>query len=145
MSFIYIASPYTDDDLRVMRDRYLAAEAYAAHLLAAGVPCFSPIVHCHELARRHGLGKESAFWRPYNYSMLTACMSVDFLLIDGWSESVGLFDELAYITNDEIDHRFIEPFVIERMEIGPPVFELITGYRQIERPAEFAHKKPGAS
>ena len=53
---IYVASPYTHEDPAVREERYLAALRYTAKLLANKRWCFSPIVHCHDLALRRGQG-----------------------------------------------------------------------------------------
>lgn len=93
---VYLASPYTDDDSDVERERYFAVRAVAAVLLAAGVHVYSPIVHCHPMAKAQGLPTDAAFWRKYNFAMVERCDCVAVLTLDGWDESRGVAGEIAH-------------------------------------------------
>ena len=68
MAFIYLASPYNDEDWKIRRDRYERVSNELAVLLKSGEIVFSPIVHCHPLARTHELPKDAAFWRKQKKS-----------------------------------------------------------------------------
>lgn len=94
MSFIYLASPYTDDDPEVVLSRYEATRAFTANALEEGFHVYSPIVHCHELAHYHSLPKDFEFWKSYNLAMLTAASHLWVLALEGWQESKGVQMEI---------------------------------------------------
>lgn len=93
--YLYLASPYsgTADE---MHSRFEAAELATTHLLTAGAAIYSPIVHCHALAAKHGLQTDFEFWMRYNYRMLAPAKKLLVLAIDGWSESRGVAAEIEY-------------------------------------------------
>lgn len=95
MSFIYLATPYTDPDPAVMEERFRKNEKYCASLLEQGVWVYSPIVHCHEMAKRHKLPKGFEFWREYNFAMLSKSSEVRVLELLGWVDSSGVQAEIA--------------------------------------------------
>ena len=92
---IYLASPYSHPDPLIMRTRYLLAEQVTAGLLAKSLWTYSPIVHCHELAARHSLPTDFAYWQEYNIDMLRRCDRFYALSIPGWRKSKGVAGESA--------------------------------------------------
>jgi hypothetical protein len=95
MSFIYLASPYSHPNPQVMHARYLAVAAECAKLLKAQDWTYSPIVHCHELARMHGLPTDFEYWKRYNRAMLSSASAFYILTIPGWEQSRGVTAERA--------------------------------------------------
>jgi hypothetical protein len=91
---IYVASPYTHRDRQRMEVRYHAACDFTARLLNDKMWCYSPIVHCHELAKQFDLPRDFEFWKEYNIAMLNVCNKLFILGIDGWKESTGVTAEL---------------------------------------------------
>lgn len=108
MSYMYLGSPYSHHDPAVRHMRYRAAGRATAHLIRQGVCVYSPIVHCHEIAREFGLPKDFDFWKEYNFKMLEPA---DFLLIlklDGWKESKGLEGEMGFAQRKGIPIDFMD-------------------------------------
>jgi hypothetical protein len=99
LSFIYIASPYSDPDEKVRHARYTKAGYYLVRLLRERRWAYSPIVHCHEIARMHRLPTDAAFWAEYNFQMLEVAAELHVLQIEGWERSVGVAHEVAYARN----------------------------------------------
>jgi hypothetical protein len=95
MSFIYVASPYTHADQTVQEERFRGVEAFVANLLSNKVWCYSPVVHCHELARRYNLPTTADFWYDYNRHMLEKAETLLVHPMPGWSESRGVQAEIA--------------------------------------------------
>lgn len=93
MSYIYLASPYSHSDSGVVERRFLAACRATAHLLNSGLVVFSPIVHCHPLAKAHGLPGDFKFWRTYNWWMLAPASELKILRLEGWQISEGVTGE----------------------------------------------------
>ena len=96
MSFIYIASPYSDPDPAVREKRYLAACYYTVKLLSARKFPYSPIVSNHHLALEFGLNYTANDWMAYNFAMLSSAKELHVLTIEGWDKSVGLTAEVNF-------------------------------------------------
>lgn len=92
--FKYLGSPYSHPDPYVREQRHLMAMAHVAAFLKQGIAVYSPIVHCHELAKVWDMPKEAKFWERYNYTMLAAAEELWVLKLLGWKESVGLQGEI---------------------------------------------------
>lgn len=94
--FIYLASPYSHKDHVVMEERFRAVEAATAELLRNEQRVYSPIVHCHELAKRHRLPTTAKYWEAYNFAMLARAAKLYVLTIPGWDESIGVTGEMKF-------------------------------------------------
>lgn len=108
MSFIYLASPYTDKSELVMHDRYLKALEVTAHFQRAGITVYSPIVHNHDMAKRHSMPKDSEFWEQHNENMLRVALIMYILELEGWEESKGIAKEIRMCGRHGITWRHIE-------------------------------------
>lgn len=93
---IYIASPYTHVSVDLMERRYEAVRAFTATLLENRVFCYSPIVHCHDLAKHHNLPKDFDFWQDYNRHMLDRSDKLIIFGLGGWKHSKGVEGEIAH-------------------------------------------------
>lgn len=106
---IYLASPYSHPDKYIVEARVLATAAFVAHHLQAGVHLISTIVHNHELAKRHQLRTDAAFWESYNEDFIRSCGSLWVLQLDGWKWSKGVTAEIAYASEHGIPIEYKEP------------------------------------
>lgn len=93
---IYLASPYTADDPDLVEARYQAVAKETARLLTLGLIVYSPIVHCHHLAKEYNLPTTFDFWQDYNMGMLSAAQSLWVFTTMGWQESKGVQSEIAF-------------------------------------------------
>ena len=123
MSYIYIASPYTDDDPDVREGRYRAVCLFTSQALSKKPgyrAVFSPIVHCHELAKISNLPHEMLFWRDYNCAMLQQARQLKVLQLPGWETSVGVHFEWGYAKGMGIEVTFIyaEPSILAELHSG---------------------------
>ncbi len=91
----YLASPYSHKSPYVREMRYLLTMKKLAALLHSQLTVYSPIVHCHELAKLAGLPGDAAFWRNYNFTMLKSCQGMYVFCLDGWKSSVGVAEEIV--------------------------------------------------
>lgn len=105
--FVYLASPYSGDE----ELNYSEAERAAAYFIYLGYSIFSPIVHCHEMCRRHQLPTSHDFWLSYDHRFLDVATELWILCIPGWSKSIGIADEVKYASQKglEIPIRYIIP------------------------------------
>ena len=78
-------------------------------MLKEGLAVYSPIVHCHELAKIADLPRDAAFWRKYNFTMLAAAESIGVLMLPAWDQSVGIGEEVEQGTKAGIKLFYIEP------------------------------------
>lgn len=109
MSFTYVASPYTHPSPEIVEARFRAVEEIVAGLLRKEVYAYSPIVHCHELAKRYELPTSFSFWAEYNYAMLDKASMLIVVKLPGWETSVGVTAELARAASLGIPVQYIEP------------------------------------
>ena len=114
MSFLYLASPYTDKSTAIMHERYLRVLEVTAHIQRAGITVYSPIIHNHEMAKRHKMPRDSEFWEKHNYAMLRVAAAMGILELPGWQDSVGIGKELRYARELNIVIRQI-PYPLEEL------------------------------
>ena len=107
MSYIYLASPYSDPDPLIRELRHYQAMRATADLLRAGRYVYSPIVHCHELAKKYALPTHFDFWQNYNFAMLRAASFFAILQADGWKDSLGVLAESNEATRLNLDRMYI--------------------------------------
>jgi len=109
MSYDYLAGPYSHVDPEVREQRYLEAMRCVAWLLHHKVWAFSPIVHCHEMAKRFKLEVDWTTWEEYDSIMLIPAKRLLILTLEGWEDSQGVNQEalLANALNKPI--HFIHP------------------------------------
>lgn len=105
---IYVCSIYSldakgeGDSAKAKRQaRYNYAMKRTAELLNNGNKAYSPIVHCHEMAKVHGLPHEYTFWQSMDRHMIDLSESVVVLCMrtsqgKGWQDSEGITDEVKY-------------------------------------------------
>lgn len=117
MSFIYVASPYSGS-VDIMEARFRLAETYVAWLLSSSIWCYSPIVHCHEIARRYSLPIDFDYWQKYNRAMLAKASQLHILCIDGWQASKGVKAETLFATRCGIPIKHVRRFNHKGVESG---------------------------
>ncbi len=90
---IYLASPYSDPDRDIVLDRVSTTKYTTALLIKQGLPIFSPIVHCHELATSYDMPTHAAHWEAYNTSFIRKCDYLIVLALPSWISSLGVTQE----------------------------------------------------
>lgn len=110
MSFIYVASPYSHIDEEVREQRFASARNFVASFLKNEYrprhAIYSPIVHFHEVAKVHGLGKDFKFWQIQNRKMIIQASILFVLKISGWQTSKGVTAERDWARNYGIPSFF---------------------------------------
>lgn len=92
-----------------MGRRFHAVARVAARLFREGKAVFSPILHCHELARLNKMPTDAAFWDYYNTGMLTKCDELYVLRLSGWENSVGVTQEIGRASRLFMSITYIDP------------------------------------
>lgn len=131
MSFTYLASPYSHPKREMLEVRYLEALRACAALYNAGCTVFSPIVHCHEMAKVHILPTSFDFWLPHNHAMLEASEALLILNITGWVESVGLRSEALRAEELGIITAFVNVEGVISPYVKPELWELDQGVSSV--------------
>ena len=96
---IYLSSPYSSDEFEVMYHRFNEICRISAHLMREGLFVFSPIAHCHDIAR-WGLPTDYEFWKEYNHEMLMRCDELYVIMMEGWIDSRGVGGEIIDATEN---------------------------------------------
>lgn len=109
MSFTYLASPYTHKLKSVVEQRFQEAQCATHILLCQGMHIYSPIVHCHELAKKFELPTDAEFWQSYNYAMLCKASKLIILTLKDWQLSLGIQGENKLAQHLSIPVDFITP------------------------------------
>ena len=104
---IYVAGPYTSEDWDVLVKRYRAHEMYTASLIRMKLVAYSPIVHGHEMAINYKLPKIYEFWQNHCLGMLSKADIMHVLKLEGWEESQGTKDEIAFANEHKIPVYYI--------------------------------------
>lgn len=90
---VYLASPYSHPDPKIVEARFRAVCKEAARLMRQGVFLYSPIAHTHPLAVYGMLPGSWDFWERYDQMMMDRCDELWILCLDGWQRSTGVTAE----------------------------------------------------
>jgi hypothetical protein len=105
---IYLATQYSHSDPIVRKTRYLLAMEVAAELIKNKLCVYSPIVHCHEMAERHGFPTDAKFWEEYNNSFIRHCEYMIVLVTPELHTSKGVMAEIEFAKNCFIPIKFVD-------------------------------------
>lgn len=92
----YIASPYTHPAESIREVRYRGAMRLTAFLLNHSIWAYSPIQHCHEMAKVHALPTDALAWQQYNEAFIRSFSSCCVLCLEGWEKSAGVKMEIEF-------------------------------------------------
>lgn len=107
-SYIYIASPYTHKNKKVMDKRFKQVLRLAAKLKLDGHVVFSPIVHSHMIATQFPKIKTNwDFWKFDDTVFLKRSSELWVYCIPGWDKSVGVAAEIAIARKYKKPIKFI--------------------------------------
>jgi hypothetical protein len=109
MSYWYIGSPYAkypggpdaafDEICRVMGE-----------FAKAGVPAFSPIAHCHPIAKAAGLDPlDYRIWLPFMEPIMTGAKGLVVVKMATWEDSYGLKQEIISFDSARKQIRYLDP------------------------------------
>lgn len=107
VGMIYLASPYTHADRKVMTHRYEVTKLYTQDKLRSGLCIFSPIVYGR--AMEAAIGHKFEDWLKFNDAVLARCNFVWVLQLDGWEWSRGIAHELELAEELGILIRMVQP------------------------------------
>jgi hypothetical protein len=111
----YLASPYsakgiTDEyEATVVREkRFIEASIMAARLMEQGHKVFAPIPHSHPI-EHYGLPeiRSGDWWLQQDYEVLQYCGLLLVYTMDGWDQSYGIGQEVAFAQERGIPVKYI--------------------------------------
>jgi len=103
----YLAAPYSHPDPRVREHRHDQATFVCAELIRRGEIIFSPITHCHFMAKGHRLPNDADYWLRYCLVFLRKSSKLYVLQLPGWKESKGVQAEIKFATSRNIPIEYI--------------------------------------
>ena len=93
MTFYYIATPYSKYP-GGLEEAFLLAVRTRGLLVKAGIPCFSPIIHSHTVAKECDIDPFShAIWLPAEKPIMVCATGLIMVMAEGWKESYGMEEE----------------------------------------------------
>jgi hypothetical protein len=124
MSYIYLASPYSDPSRAIRHFRYSQAMLAVANLYKRQVTVYSPIVHNHVIAKDFTMPTEAGFWEWHNHTMMERAIGMYILDIDGWLHSKGIREEVEFARGDELPIQMVNIEGEPRAYVEPALWEL---------------------
>lgn len=110
---IYLASPFTTDDLFEKEMRFLAACDASGFLMQQDRVVFSPIAHGWPIAKIRNISTDWSYWEKACTVMLERCQVIIVLMLPGWKESTGVKDELKIAKKLGLKIQFMNPDTFE--------------------------------
>ncbi len=105
----YLASPFSHADKDVEQQRYDEIVRIGAELTNRGFSLIEPIAMSFVASRRHGLPGGYQFWKDRDRLFISKCDGVIVAMMPGWSDSVGVNDEVAYAETLGLPVFFLNP------------------------------------
>ena len=93
-NLIYIASPYTHTDKKVIEENYIKVTKFVADLTARGNVVISPITYGHTILQFVDLPNDWEFWKNFCVTILKKCDEMIVYQMDGWEDSRGVQEEI---------------------------------------------------
>jgi nucleoside 2-deoxyribosyltransferase len=109
MSLVYLASPYSHPNQDVMHARYEKACKAAAALMLRGECVFAPIAHSHRIGQVMGRSTDHEFWLKQDFAILSNCVHMVVLMLEGWNMSTGVREEIDYCIARGIPVSYMHP------------------------------------
>jgi len=111
MKKIYLATPYSHPDKKVMRERFEVVNKKAGELMLEGNVVFSPISHSHPVAQTmdEKLVCDHELWMKQDMPFLEFCDELWVLHVEGWHLSLGVKTEMARAKRLKMPIMFVKP------------------------------------
>lgn len=107
MSLGFLSIPYSHLDLNVIEQRINIAERCQAYFLKRNCHLISPAIYGHHLHSKNLIDNSVNTWRSHFINVARGCDSIYILLLDGWKDSTGIFEESILFPIEK--HNFIIP------------------------------------
>src|SRR6478609_41390 len=108
MSVIFISSPYSDKDFKVVQKRFQQVSKFAAKLVSNRNTAFSPITYGHLLCEFEDMPGDFDFWKDFCLKFLALSDVVYVLKLEGWETSTGVLGEIEFAKENNIPIVYID-------------------------------------
>jgi hypothetical protein len=108
-NIIYIASPYSNPDSKIMDNNFKLVSSFASELCSKGYIAFSPITYGHVLVDYTEMPTDWEFWENFCLSFLKLSSELWVYEIEGWDRSRGVAREIKYAIENNIKIKYIKP------------------------------------
>lgn len=106
---IYLASPYTDTDFGVRYKRFVEVCKVAGDLIQKGKKVFCPIAMSHSIGDHSEVDAiDHKTWMEQDLTILARCDRLVVLMLEGWSMSVGVREEIEFCEKHNIPVEYLE-------------------------------------
>lgn len=112
----YLASPISHPSKAIRMDRYMAALGATVSLTKSGWRVYCPHLHWCDASELLDLPEDWGFWGPLSKTFLLHC---DFLLVlttDGWLDSQGVTQEIAWARERKMPVHLTDGIVLFELE-----------------------------
>lgn len=113
----YLASPYSHKNKFIETMRYEAVVYAATKLIQQGYTVLEPIAMCHEKGARYELPSGYEFWKKRDRGFIEKCDGLIVLTLSGWTNSIGVCDEIKHAVSLGLDVHYIDPRELFEEEI----------------------------
>jgi hypothetical protein len=109
---IYLGIPYTGTE----EASFKLANQVAGKLMKEGHVVYSPISHCHPIAKQCGLPTDWEYWKENGEAFIGWCDALFIITAEGWTISTGLIAEgrIAHNLNKMV--TYIDPETHEKVK-----------------------------
>jgi hypothetical protein len=107
-NLIYVACPYSDSDISVVKTRIDCTTKYLARLAAKRQIAFSPLLMHYCLDSGVELPKDYEFWRNHSLTLLGKSDIMHVLTLPGWALSIGVLDEIEFAEKRGIHIEYVK-------------------------------------
>ena len=114
---IYLASPYFSPDPALLKLRVQNIKRIARQMMIRGDIVFSPIAYSAALKLKTF---EHADWMRFDLSVLSQCSRMVIVPLQGWRESKGVAEEIAYCTTNKIPWQVMDEQEFYRLFAADP-------------------------
>lgn len=121
---IYLASPYSHEDLSVTAARRLYVTIVAAILIEEGHHVFGPITEstCYQDVNSK-IGGQWETWAEHDEMMIDRCDEMFVLTLTGWTKSKGVQAEVKYAASRGMPITYLDLYEYLPSEITRPIGE----------------------
>ncbi len=106
---IYIASPFTSDNVFLEAERHDAVRLYTAGCIERGEVAYSPIVHGVSICHAKEIDGGFNTWRDHCLGMLAKADELRVLKLEGYDESQGVNAEIAFALDNGVPVTYVTP------------------------------------
>lgn len=122
MKLCYLASPYSDPDVKIRELRFNTVAKEARELIenfnaphGFRMVVYSPIFHWHAVASHLELPVNHEYWKLANEEILARCDELIILMLDGWQDSKGVLAEIDFAKKHNIVVWYKHPYEHSRV------------------------------